>query len=51
MAVTVAECDAMIDGVRAAGVLLTVNKITRYRDVAQRREAADRRGRDRRRSG
>lgn len=31
MAVTVEECDAMIDACRAAGVQLTVNKITRFR--------------------
>jgi predicted dehydrogenase len=32
MAVTVADCDAMIDACRASGVLLTVNKITRFRE-------------------
>jgi predicted dehydrogenase len=32
MAVSVAECDAMIEACRRAGVLLTVNKVTRYRE-------------------
>jgi predicted dehydrogenase len=32
MAVSVAECDGMIDACRRAGVLLTVNKVTRYRE-------------------
>jgi predicted dehydrogenase len=32
MALTVAECDAMIAACRAAGVFLTVNKVTRYRE-------------------
>ena len=32
MAVTVAECDGMIEACRRAGVLLTVNKVTRYRE-------------------
>jgi predicted dehydrogenase len=32
MAVSVAECDAMIDACRSAGVLLTINKVTRYRE-------------------
>jgi predicted dehydrogenase len=32
MAVGVAECDAMIEACRRAGVLLTVNKVTRYRE-------------------
>jgi myo-inositol 2-dehydrogenase / D-chiro-inositol 1-dehydrogenase len=31
MAVTLAECDRMIEACRAAGVLLTVNHVTRYR--------------------
>lgn len=31
MAVTVADCDAMIEACRTAGVALTVNKITRFR--------------------
>ena len=35
MAVTVAECDAMIDACEKAGVALTVNHITRYRDSPQ----------------
>jgi predicted dehydrogenase len=32
MAVTVAECDGMIEACRRAGVFLTVNKVTRYRE-------------------
>ena len=32
MALTVAECDGMIAACRDAGVLLTVNKVTRYRE-------------------
>jgi predicted dehydrogenase len=32
MALTVAECDGMIEVCRAAGVLLTINKVTRYRE-------------------
>ena len=32
MAVTVADCDAMIEACRTAGVQLTVNKITRFRE-------------------
>jgi predicted dehydrogenase len=32
MAVSIAECDGMIDACRDAGVLLTVNKVTRYRE-------------------
>ena len=31
MALTVAECDAMLDACRAAGVLLTVNQVSRFR--------------------
>jgi predicted dehydrogenase len=31
MAVTLADCDGMIDACRRAGVLLTVNHVTRYR--------------------
>ena len=31
MAVTLADCDRMIEACRAAGVLLTVNHVTRYR--------------------
>lgn len=32
MAVTVADCDEMIEACRRAGVLLTVNKVTRFRE-------------------
>ncbi len=31
MALNIAECDAMIEACRAAGVLLTVNKVSRFR--------------------
>ena len=33
MALTVAECDAILDACRAAGVVLTVNKVSRFRDA------------------
>jgi predicted dehydrogenase len=33
MAITVADCDAIIDACRAAGVQLTVNFVTRFRDA------------------
>ncbi len=33
MALTVAECDAIIAACRAAGVVLTVNKVSRFRDA------------------
>jgi predicted dehydrogenase len=35
MAITVGECDQMIDAAQAAGVLLSVNKITRHRGAGQ----------------
>jgi UDP-N-acetyl-2-amino-2-deoxyglucuronate dehydrogenase len=33
MAITIADCDAVIDACRAAGVRLTVNFVTRFRDA------------------
>lgn len=41
---TVAECDAMIAACREAGVLLAVNKLTRYRDTPREAKRAIERG-------